>query len=153
MSQLSIIRLGASSLLVSAACLLGSVPRAHAQVTLCNSTARSVFVTYRAPAANCATGSKQDHILMSAGACTTLGNGSANGKSFYYFAVDQNDPNVFWAGDQGIYVPDVTVMDRSRCTPALSCHPSSGASCAGGQVYGMREYVGSEDSYTYTLEE
>jgi len=121
---------------------------AHARVEICNETARDVIITYQAPADNCDTGSRQDHMILTGGECATVGVGSAKGQSFYYFAEDQNDPDAFWAGDQGVWVP---AYPGGRCTAAVSCKPSEGDVCGDGRVYGMREVIGRKHDYKLRL--
>ena len=76
------------------------------------------------------TRSSQDHVLLNGGACLTVGNGSAKGKSFYYFAEDQYDRQAFWAGDIGLWIPNNTQQTPlSNCTGSIACHPSSGSAC------------------------
>ena len=127
---------------------------AHAEIDLCNGTERQLLITYRAPASSCDTRSSQDHVLLNGGACLTVGNGSAKGKSFYYFAEDQYDRQAFWAGDIGLWIPNNTQQTPlSNCTGSIACHPSSGSACGDGRIYNMREYIGPSARYTYTLTE
>jgi uncharacterized membrane protein len=150
MPNIAALRRTAYGLIATAGLLITSISAAHAEINLCNSTTRTIFVTYQAPADDCDTGSRQDHILMAGGSCVTVGVGSSKNQSLYYFAVDQNDPDAFWAGDIGIWVPSVA---NRRCTPEISCHPSSGDACGDGSVYNMREHVGTRANYKFSFVE
>ena len=125
-------------------------PLARAEIDICNATMRLLEVTYQAPASNCATGSRQDRIWLNPSSCWTVGYGSAAYKSFFYHAVDLLDPDAFWAGDAGIWVPD---SPNANCTRSVSCHPSGGDRCGGGRVYGMRENIDDRARYSLTLTE
>lgn len=123
--------------------LLGTTSVGRADITFCNHTAESLFITYVLPSDACESGQQYDTSLLSPNACTTPYQDSAKNETFYYEAWSQTT-DLRWDGGTGIWIPGAPsgegdASDNNWCLPVLACKPSSGNTCGGGIVHSMRQ--------------
>jgi len=123
--------------------LLGTISVSRADITFCNHTAETLFVTYVLPSDECESGQQYDTSLLSPNACTTPYQESAMNETFYFEAWSQTT-DLRWGGGTGIWIPgapngDADGSDNNWCLPVLACKPSSGNACGGGVVHSMRQ--------------
>lgn len=119
----------------------------HADFKMCNHSADTVFLMTVSPDNSCQTRQFYNLTLLTQNACHTIISGGARNQVVYYDAWQQTD-DIEWVGNFGIWIPG---SSGKGCMPTISCKPSEGNFCGGGEVYSMRQFTVPSDNYTLSL--